>query len=315
MGVRKSDMQQSHVSDPIELTVHTIPYTDLTASPSRWLRVRDSVTLSCEVDRSSKGWKYYWYRAVPYKDGLPSSSIKSLSMEMLPGSQHGAGGSLSFSPVGLNHIKAYVCRAGRGDPAYYTRYSIPQLLWVSGSSPSATLRVSPNRVQHFDNDAYSVSCEGHGNSTGWKVKRFTWSKGKSECGTGWGTVTGSSCYINTSTYDSIEAIYWCQSDSGEYSDAANISQTTKPVILESPILPVTEGNSVKLGCRYVTPPSDLGAGFYRYDSLISSERTGEMIIQSVSRSDEGSYRCEHPVLGESRSSWLSVRGVSVLGYC
>uniref|UniRef100_A0A667WTT7 Ig-like domain-containing protein n=1 Tax=Myripristis murdjan TaxID=586833 RepID=A0A667WTT7_9TELE len=301
MAVRKSDRKQSQVSDAIELTIHGefIIALLLSVSPSPWLRVGDSAMLSCEIQGSSEDWTYYWYRTIPYKDGLPSPWTKRFSMEMLPDVQHGTHGPLSFSNVSLKHIDVYACRAGRGNPEFFTEYSTaPELLWVSASSPRATLRVSPNRVQHFADEAYSVSCEAHGNSTGWKVKRFIYDKGQSECGTEWGTMTGSSCYINN-TNTSEEPVYWCQSDSGEYSDAANI---TESVVLESPILPVPEGQSVKLGCRHKTLPSNHRAEFYRYDKLIGSAKTGEMIIWSVSKSDEGRYWCTIPDLGESSSS-------------
>ncbi|KAL7827579.1 hypothetical protein SRHO_G00332970 [Serrasalmus rhombeus] len=45
-------------------------------------------------------------------------------------------------------------------------------------------------------------------------------------------------------------------------------------------------------------------------SLLQTQTTGEMIIRTVSKSDEGLYHCKHPERGESPQSWLSVRGDS-----
>uniref|UniRef100_A0A6Q2WSP8 Ig-like domain-containing protein n=1 Tax=Esox lucius TaxID=8010 RepID=A0A6Q2WSP8_ESOLU len=80
------------------------------------------------------------------------------------------------------------------------------------------------------------------------------------------------------------------------------------VILESPALPVTEGHSVTLSCRYKKTPSNLIADFYKDGSLIRNETTGEMTIPAVNKSDQGRYSCGHPELGESQESWMTVTG-------
>ncbi|XP_045567719.1 uncharacterized protein isoform X3 [Salmo salar] len=77
------------------------------------------------------------------------------------------------------------------------------------------------------------------------------------------------------------------------------------VILESPALPVTEGDSVTLRCRYQGTPSDLTAVFYKDGSLIRTETTGEMTIPAVSKSDEGLYKCTNSE-GESPDSRMTV---------
>ncbi|KAI4886862.1 hypothetical protein NFI96_013002, partial [Prochilodus magdalenae] len=60
-------------------------------------------------------------------------------------------------------------------------------------------------------------------------------------------------------------------------------------------------------------PSILTADFYRDGSLLQTQTTGEMIIHTVSKSDEGLYHCKHPEKGVSPKSWLSVRGSSSSG--
>ncbi|CAI5669162.1 unnamed protein product [Oreochromis niloticus] len=81
---------------------------------------------------------------------------------------------------------------------------------------AASLTVSPDRVQHFTSDSVSLTCEG--NVTEWRVRKFS-EDGRlySEC---WRN-NGSTCNINTSK--SHTAVYWCESRSGEFSSAVNIT--------------------------------------------------------------------------------------------
>uniref|UniRef100_A0A3Q1ETS0 Ig-like domain-containing protein n=1 Tax=Acanthochromis polyacanthus TaxID=80966 RepID=A0A3Q1ETS0_9TELE len=79
-----------------------------------------------------------------------------------------------------------------------------------------------------------------------------------------------------------------------------------------PVLPVMEGNNVTLKCRTKKMSSGLTAGFYKDELLIGSSSTGEMILPSVSGSDEGLYKCNISSVGESPQSWLAVRGNTLL---
>ena len=81
---------------------------------------------------------------------------------------------------------------------------------------AASLTVSPDRVQHFTSDSVSLTCEG--NFTEWRVRKFS-EDGRlySDCR----RMTGSTCNINTSKSDT--AVYWCESGSGEFSSAVNIT--------------------------------------------------------------------------------------------
>ncbi|XP_023254703.1 sialoadhesin-like, partial [Seriola lalandi dorsalis] len=78
------------------------------------------------------------------------------------------------------------------------------------------------------------------------------------------------------------------------------------VILESPVLPVMEGESVSLRCRTRKNVSDLTADFYKDGLLIGSSSTGNITIESVSRSDDGLYKCNISGAGESPQSRLMV---------
>ncbi|XP_045567934.1 low affinity immunoglobulin gamma Fc region receptor II [Salmo salar] len=167
----------------------------------------------------------------------------------------------------------------------------------------ASLSVSPDRSQFFKLESVSLSCEVQGNSTGWRVVRNTERGILSECSTDWGKQQWSSCIVSLILSDS--GVYWCEFGSGEHSNAVNITVHAGAVILESPALPVTGGDSVTLRCRYQGTRSDLTAIFYKDGSLIRAETTGEMTIPAVSKSDEGLYKCTNSE-GESPESWMTV---------
>uniref|UniRef100_A0AAZ1WX96 Ig-like domain-containing protein n=1 Tax=Oreochromis aureus TaxID=47969 RepID=A0AAZ1WX96_OREAU len=172
-------------------------------------------------------------------------------------------------------------------------------------SKQAHLTVSPNSSQLFKNDFVSLSCEEDDSSAGWTLRRNTSQDISTECGPGWGKPDGSSC--NISTIDTVDnGVYWCESREGPISNMVNLTVTGGSVILQSPVLPVMEGDDVTLLCKTKTTPSNLPAAFYKDGSLIRKQPTGHMTIQHVSRSDEGLYKCDISGHGESPSSWITV---------
>uniref|UniRef100_A0A8C0YI18 Ig-like domain-containing protein n=1 Tax=Cyprinus carpio carpio TaxID=630221 RepID=A0A8C0YI18_CYPCA len=174
-------------------------------------------------------------------------------------------------------------------------------LWVTVS-----LIISPNRTQHFTSVSLSLSCEDQSNSDRWRVRRYTDHRGLEDCSSSvWGSQTGSTCKIS-STVPSNTGVYCCQSESGESYHPVNITVHIG-VILESPVHPVTEGDTLTVHCLYpYTSPPNLRADFYKDGSLIQNQTT-EMIISTVSKSHEGFYYCKHSERGESPKSWISVR--------
>ncbi|XP_016521714.1 uncharacterized protein LOC103130857, partial [Poecilia formosa] len=196
----------------------------LTVSPS-WLNPGASVTLSCEVKPSSAGWRFYWYKAVP------DFSTNYYRYDPLPGSISGTVEN-SFRIDGQKHTAGFTCRAGKGNPEYLTDYSEPKFVWTSDPHPAASLSVSPDREQHFTSESVTLNCGG--NSAEWRVKRFRdgfisfWDEyyeiisghRLSDCSDSW-EMTGSSCTINSNL--SFKSVFWCESGSGEFSDAVNIS--------------------------------------------------------------------------------------------
>ncbi|XP_039458875.1 Fc receptor-like B isoform X1 [Oreochromis aureus] len=190
------------------------------------------------------------------------------------------------------------------------------------------LHVVPNRSQFFEYEPVTFYCEGVSH---YNVVHKLRGKIKSCSYTNEKTATGSSCSIkNIYTEDSGEFI--CETGGGEKSNIINISVTGKfpfskqyaviikhiiesiytswfsagSVILESPAVPVMEGEDVTMSCRNKTTFSSFTAEFYKDGLPIRNSSTGYMTIGRVSKSDEGLYKCSISGAGESPESWLTV---------
>ncbi|XP_045920666.1 uncharacterized protein LOC123980359 isoform X2 [Micropterus dolomieu] len=169
----------------------------------------------------------------------------------------------------------------------------------------AALSVLPNRSQFFQYESVSLSCGKQGISSEWSVKRNTSKDTNEECLKFWGRKNYFHCFT-ADLYPTDTGVYWCEFAAGERSEAVSITVTSGTVILDSPVLPVMEGDDVTLSCRNKNT-SNLIADFYKDGRLIRSSSTGNMTIHSVSKSDEGLYKCNISGTG-SPDSWLTVRG-------
>ncbi|XP_039678380.1 Fc receptor-like B [Perca fluviatilis] len=160
----------------------------------------------------------------------------------------------------------------------------------------------------FEGQSVYLSCEEDDSSAGWTLRRNTTRETRTQCGDGWGNPVGCICIITMFSRDS--GVYWCESREGATSNSITITVTGGPVILQSPVLPVMEGEDLTLTCK-TWKSSNLPAGFYKDGSFIRTEPAGHMTIHNVSRSDEGLYKCNISSVGESPSSWVSVTGEEV----
>ncbi|XP_076144975.1 Fc receptor-like protein 2 [Alosa pseudoharengus] len=96
----------------------------LTLSPGHQLLTGDSVNLRCELGVSS-GLVFYWYRDTQTSDPVAQTD----------------GNSYSISSVKVSDGGQYWCRAGRGDPVFYTQYSDAAEIKVTDAG-SSTLVVA-----------------------------------------------------------------------------------------------------------------------------------------------------------------------------
>ncbi|XP_015250099.1 PREDICTED: Fc receptor-like protein 5 [Cyprinodon variegatus] len=170
----------------------------------------------------------------------------------------------------------------------------------------AGLTVSPSRFQFFKYESVSVSCDTDGSSAEWSVWRNTTRGTRTKCGDGWGKPADSSCKIKR-VLEKDSGDYWCSSREGAASSSIQLTITGGSVILQSPVLPVMEGDDVTLSCLTKTTPSNLTAAFYK-DDIFISKNLGKRTLHHVTSSDEGLYRCDISGHGESPSSRISVTG-------
>ncbi|XP_025761437.1 uncharacterized protein LOC102077115 isoform X3 [Oreochromis niloticus] len=272
------------------------PKPDLRVSSS-WLSPGASVTLHCSVRNHSAESRFYWYQA------FFRNSSKAYYFEPLPGGKHGTAQN-SYIVHGQKQTAGYACRAGRQQPEHFTSYSKPVFVWsADSSSASATVKVTPDRVQHFSEESVSLRCE---EKPEWRVMRLTEAGYLANCSV-WGTMNGSTCMIKNAT--AKPAVYWCESKLGGFSNAVNITVQKSNIILVSPVHPVTEGEAVMLHCKLRNTTLKSSVLFFRNGSLISNDTIGKLNIPAVSKSDEGFYKCEYS--GKlSPQSWMSVKALS-----
>ncbi|XP_013855623.1 high affinity immunoglobulin gamma Fc receptor I, partial [Austrofundulus limnaeus] len=100
--------------------------------------------------------------------------------------------------------------------------------------------------------------------------------------------------------------YWCENDEGGVTNSVNISVTAGLVILDVPVRPVMEGSDLTLWCTNKKTDLKHISDFYKDGVLLSTGYGNNFIIQNVSKSDEGRYKCSISGEGESAESWLIV---------
>ncbi|CAJ1048294.1 low affinity immunoglobulin gamma Fc region receptor III-like isoform X2 [Xyrichtys novacula] len=186
----------------------------------------------------------------------------------------------------------------------YPRLWVPILFLLSSQShinaDAAFLRINPNRLQFFEYESLRLDCEGLTGATEWRLMGGASSTAaRWEDAQRWLTIEPA--------FEAHSGEYWCENGRGERSNAINISVSAGDVILESPALPVTEGQTVTLGCRKRQTPQKLAADFYKDGGFMETGYKGKVTLQGVSKSDEGLYQCRISGPGESPESRLIIR--------
>ncbi|XP_067380117.1 low affinity immunoglobulin gamma Fc region receptor II-like [Channa argus] len=188
--------------------------------------------------------------------------------------------------------------------AHCLRLVMLLLILLNGHVHNSAFRIIPTKLQLFQYESVSFHCEGLDGSTQLRGIRNT--EGfLSVCD--FREKTTASCTIDRA-YRADSGEYWCETKGGKRSNIVSVTVIAGPVILESPVLPVMEGDSVILRCRMNTSLSVV-TYFYK-DSvkiLVANSSTGEITIRSVSKSDEGLYKCYISDVGESPQSLLIIK--------
>ncbi|XP_078020114.1 uncharacterized protein LOC117245712 isoform X2 [Epinephelus lanceolatus] len=164
-------------------------------------------------------------------------------------------------------------------------------------------RVRPDRLQFFEYERLSVNCEEFRGLTEWRVMRRLNTISPTDS-YNWNTSAPSSTIYPA--FEMYSGKYWCEDGDGKTSSALNITITDGSVILRIPARPVEEGDNVTLHCSSRETQSKPIADFYKDGSQLGTWFEKDMIIQNVSKSNEGLYKCSIAGAGESPESWLTV---------
>ncbi|KAF5889143.1 Fc receptor-like protein 5, partial [Clarias magur] len=161
-GTRR-DSQLSEISDAVTLSVSENPKPELTSSPKGDALTGNSVTLTCRVKLLSAGWKIYWNKNRQSTETETETHYYSYSSYY---SHH------TISPVSVSDGGQYRCRAGRGNPVYYTQYS--DALWVKVTeSPKPVVIIKPD-TQVYRGERVTFRCDIQtGGDTEWT---YSWYK-------------------------------------------------------------------------------------------------------------------------------------------
>ncbi|KAL6490971.1 hypothetical protein MHYP_G00013160 [Metynnis hypsauchen] len=112
-GERDNRPSSSQHSNRVGFSVEAEkPKPELTSSHKGAALIGNPVVLYCKLDQSA-GWRFYWTKHTQ----SPENEIKTETH------------SYTISSVSVSDGGQYWCRAGRGNPDYYTHYS--DALWIS----------------------------------------------------------------------------------------------------------------------------------------------------------------------------------------
>ncbi|XP_058874332.1 Fc receptor-like protein 5 [Acipenser ruthenus] len=271
MGLKKR-------SGSVSLTVRAgKPKPVLTQEPAGEIFEGDTVTLSCVVG-GSDGWRYLWYKDRQYSTPVYQTNSSS-----------GTGAGYIISAAALSHSGEYWCRAGRGSKPFNSQYSNAVNIQVSKVRPKAVLTLQPAWAQIFTGETVTLSCEVEGGSAGWRFKQYRDGREEAWCSDQYSRRDGDSCTISTAQHYH-SGVYWCESGQ-ERSNAVNLTVSNEDVILQTPLQPVIEGDSLTLRCRVRTNYTFTRIVFFKDNEEIQSQNNTELSVDRVSKSDEGSYKC------------------------
>ncbi|XP_060731485.1 carcinoembryonic antigen-related cell adhesion molecule 5-like [Tachysurus vachellii] len=278
-GTQSSDPQYTETSDAVTLTVSEKPKPQLTSSLEGDVLRGNSVTLYCTLTPQSAGWTFYWSKYTQSSETETEAETTS-----------------DFYTISLDKVYdriQYKCRAGRGNPVYYTDYSNELSLTVI-EKPKPVVNITPDK-QVFSGEKVTFKCEIRSA----KVTEWTYSLYKKDYTENPYKETQE--FIISSVTDSNSGTYTCRgkSSDSQFSEDSDpvtltVSEKPKPQLTSNIKGDVLRGNSVTLYCT-LTPQS---AGWKFYWSENKQRRWTETKTGSTSdsytiSSDKVYYRIQY----------------------
>ncbi|XP_053089502.1 titin-like [Pangasianodon hypophthalmus] len=288
---RRSDSQISETSDPVPLSVSEKPKPELTSDLKGAALTGNSVTLSCTLKLQSAGWKYYWIK--------PTQSTETET----------ATHSYTIRSVRVSDGGQYKCRAGKGNPVYYTHYS--DALWVNViENPKPVVSIKPD-TQVFRGENVTFRCDiQRGGDTEWT---YDWYRDNSTF-----YPSHTTQEFSISVRNDHVGKYTCR---GRRSDS-QISKTCDPVTLSvsggSPPVSLIispsrtqhfTADSLSLSCEDQSDSTGWTVRGYTHSERLfdcSSVSGSTCNISSLSTSHTGVYWCQSESGGRSNSVIITV---------
>ncbi|XP_076828109.1 basement membrane-specific heparan sulfate proteoglycan core protein-like isoform X2 [Brachyhypopomus gauderio] len=229
-GTFAGGSRYSHTSYAVTLTVSVKPKPELTSSLQGAALIGNPVTLYCKLEQSA-GWRFYWSKHTQNPENETSTETSSTTISSVTPSDGGQ----------------YWCRAGRGNPVYYTHYS--DALWVNVTvHPKAVVILIPDE-QVFRGENVTLRCNIQGGDYNWT---YRWFKDGSNLFS-WDT---SQTFNIRSVTEAYGGKYTCRgersdSQSSDTSDARTLTVSKKPqaVLSMFPQSWLAEGDPVTLSCE------------------------------------------------------------------
>ncbi|KAL0153243.1 hypothetical protein M9458_051418 [Cirrhinus mrigala] len=270
----------SQTSSAVYLSMKGLkPKPELTSDPAGAALTGNTVTLTCRMDPST-GWDFYWYK---HTNNYETKKTETNSYRVKIDSVSDGG--------------QYWCRAGRGNPVYYTQYS--DALWVNVTvSPKAVVTVRPDE-RVFREETVTLRCDiKWGGDTEWT---YRWEiEGTND------QHKNSVSQISTQEWNisSVDHIhsgkYTCtgqkKTQCSQRSDAVtlNVLAEAQAAVRVSPQPWLTEGDSVTLICEVTGSSTGWTFSWFRDDDHLSDSSRGaggSYTLSPAALQHTGVYTC------------------------
>ncbi|XP_073330624.1 uncharacterized protein [Pagrus major] len=286
--------------------------TRMVISPTWYVSVGDTIQLNCTTHNDKGNYGDTMDMQLVWTKMGPGEKTKKVLLSQ----RASLGFSYVLGPVTHEHQGVYSCHVQNSRPDIYV-HEWHYIIWVADvSPPEASIDViSHNRSQFVHSEMFTVSCQLPDNNTQWKMMSFNkWEGNMIECPNQVSSDRRLSCTSRSESPWS-DILYWCESSTGERSNALNITTTVVNNVMESPRLPVLEGEDVMLRCLHINKTtkeitSNLRATFYKNDRVLKWGTQGNWTLTAVTKADEGLYKCVIHGHGDTHESWISVKALN-----